>query len=80
MSDVVITKYGDDWAVRVSGSEETEVFETQQQALDYAHEKAKIIHGYVMMQNEEGELVQAASYRPLGIADEETDIALDTNN
>ena len=76
MADVFITPHGKGWAVRAGDSTETELFDSQSQAIAYAREEARARHSYVMLQNDEGELVQHDSYRPLGIPDEETDIPL----
>ena len=76
MADVFITPHGSGWAVRVGDSTQTELFDSQSQALAYAREEARARHSYVMLQNDEGELVQHDSFRPIGVPDEQTDIPL----
>jgi hypothetical protein len=72
MANVIIAPHGNEWAVHTGDSADVELFHTQHEALAYAEERATLLHSYILLQNDAGELEQYSSHVPDGVPDEES--------
>jgi hypothetical protein len=58
-----VVPHGDDWAVRGAGNERaTRIFETQQQAIDFARQTAMNQQSEMFIHNQQGQIRERNSY------------------